>query len=420
MKILWIVNTIFPYPAKKLNINNTNLGGWLNGLANEIVKEKKIKLAIASIYSGSEIKKYDDDNIIYYLIPGAPALKYNKNINQYCRTILDEFKPDILHIHGTEFAHGLSFINVCDEKIKKVVSIQGMTSCYSKVYLAKVPYKEIIKNITFRDIIKRDNIFQQKKKFAKRGIYEKKIINKCDFIIGRTDWDYYNSIAINNSAKYFNLPETVRECFYKNNWNIKNIERNSIYLSQGGYPIKGLHILLKAMEILKSKYQNIKLYISGSNIIKSDSAIEKIKLSGYGKYIKSLIKRYKLQDNVIFTGILNEKQIIERLLKTHVVVVPSVIENESNSLTEAHLLGMPTVATFTGGMTDRIIHKKTGFFYPFSEPAMCAGYISKIFEDDELETKLGQSAREEALERNNQENNRKKIFEIYNNILGEY
>lgn len=418
-KILWIVNTIFPYPAEQLGIEKTAFGGWLNGLEENLKNEDDIQLAIVTTYTGNDIKKFCDKKIIYYLIPGAPVFKYNSKLDKYCKTIVDEFKPDILHIHGTEYAHGMSFINVCNENTKKVISIQGLTSCISKVYLAGMSNKDIIKNITFRDIVKRDNLFQQKNKFIKRGIYEKELINRCNYIIGRTDWDHYNSKAINSNAKYYCLPEIVRKEFYKNEWKINNIERNSIYLSQGSYPIKGLHVLLKAIKIVKNAYPSVKLYISGINIVQNDSIVNKIKLSGYGSYIKSLIKNYKLQDNIVFTGVLSEKQVIEKLLKTHIVIVPSVIENESNSLTEAHLLSMPTIAAFSGGMTDRIIHKETGFLYPFSEPAMCAGYIMEYLSDDELAIKYGKAAKEKALIRNNPENNKETLIKIYNEILGD-
>lgn len=419
MRILWVVNTVFPYPAEQLGIKKTAFGGWLNGLAEILKNEEDIQLAIATTYTGNDIKKFCDEKIIYYLMPGAPVFKYNDNLDKYCKTIVNDFKPDILHIHGTEYAHGLSFINVCNENIKKVISIQGLTSCISNVYLAGMSYKNIIKNITFRDLVKRDNLFQQKNKFKKRGFVEKELINRCNYIIGRTDWDYYNSKAINNNAKYYCLPETIRKEFYKNQWNISDIERNSIYLSQATYPIKGLHILLEAIKIVKTIYPNVKLYVSGINIVQNNSIKDKIKLTGYGSYIRSLVKKYELQDNIIFTGVLSEEDVIKRLLKTHLVIVPSVIENESNSLTEAHLLSMPTIAAFSGGMTDRIIHKETGFLYPFSEPAMCAGYIMEYFRNDELAVKHGKAAKEKALIRNNPENNREILIKIYNEILGD-
>lgn len=82
---------------------------------------------------------------------------------------------------------------------------------------------------------------------------------------------------------------------------------------------------------------------------------------------------------MVFTGILSEEKMIEQYLKSNVFVLPSVIENSSNSLGEAMLLGMPCVATNTGGTMDILEHKKEGFLYPYTEPAMCADYISRYF-----------------------------------------
>ena len=138
MKILWIVNTIFPYPAKQLKIEKCVFGGWLNGLADQLKGQENIELGIATVYNGKKIKKYYDGNITYYLMPGAPAIRYNRRSDKFAQDILNDFKPEILHIHGTEYAHGLSFINVCNDDVKKIVSIQGLVSCIEKVYLASI------------------------------------------------------------------------------------------------------------------------------------------------------------------------------------------------------------------------------------------------------------------------------------------
>lgn len=412
MKILWIVNTIFPYPAEQLKIEKCAFGGWLNGLANQLKEQEDVELGIATVYNGNEIKKYYDGKITYYLIPGAPALKYNRKLNKYCKIILDEFKPEILHIHGTEYAHGLSFINVCSNNVKKIVSIQGLTSYIEKVYLANIPYKEILKNITLRDIIKQDNLFQQKNKFRKRGENEIEIIKRADAILGRTTWDYANTKAINLNEKYYCSNETLRQSFYKYEWNIENVERYTIFCSQAGYPIKGLHFLLETIAILKKQYPMVKLFVAGENILNKG-----FKTSGYARYLSKLINKYGISNNIIFTGILSETKMIERLLKTHVFVLPSAIENSSNSLGEAMLLGMPCVATNTGGTMDILKHEKEGFLYPYTEPAMCAEYISKIFENDDLAVRLGQTARITAIERHDSEKNVKEIIHIYNKVL---
>ena len=268
MKILWIVNTIFPYPAQKLNLNINVFGGWLNGLAEQLKKVPGIELAIASTYNGKEIKEFKDDKIKYYLIPGAPAIKYNKKMEKNWIIINERFKPDLVHIHGTEYAHGLAFKNACP-KVKCVISIQGLVSNCSRIYYGNIPEKDILKNITFRDIIKRDSLFQARKKFEKRGKLEVGLIEKASNIIGRTTWDYSNTKAINPNVKYYKGEETLRSSFYNMEWDINHIERHTLFCSQASYPIKGIHFAIEALKIVKERYPDVKLYIAGNNIFKS-------------------------------------------------------------------------------------------------------------------------------------------------------
>lgn len=412
MKILWIVNTIFPYPANKIKKDKTCYGGWLESLAKQIQKQDEIQLAIATVYNGKEIKEYNDGKTIYYLIPGAPAIKYNKKMEKYWKIINEKFEPNLVHIHGTEYAHGLAFTNAC-QNVKTITSIQGLVSRISKVYLANIPESEIKKNITFRDIIRHDSIINQKKKFEERGINEIKLIKQSDAIIGRTTWDYANTKAIKNNENYYKINEILRDTFYKKEWNVSNIEKYSIFTSQGDYPIKGLHYLLKTIYILKKEYKDVKLYIAGENIINKTTIVNKIEISGYSKYLQNLILRYDIKDNIIFTGALDEEKMAKQYLKSNVFVLPSAIENSSNSLCEAMMLGMPCVASNTGGTMDMLEHKKEGFLYPYTEPAMCAEYIKEIFDNKELAKKLGQKAREKSLERHDKENNVKELINLY-------
>ena len=413
MKILWIVNTIFPYPSQQLGMKKNPFGGWLIGLANKCIQEENIELAIATVYSGSDFKEFKDEKITYYLIPGAPAIKYNKKIEEYWKKVNKEFKPDIVHIHGSEFTHGLGYVNSC-QNTRVILEIQGMVSVYAKVYYANLPISEIIKNITLRDIVRFDTIIQARKKFIKRGNFEIALINKVNNIIGRTTWDYANVKAINPSTKYYKLNETLRKAFYNNIWNYDKIEKHSIFCSQASYPIKGLHYMLDAMYILKQKYPDVKLYIAGNDIIHKKS-----KTSGYGKIILNKIKKYNIENNVIFTGILNENEMVERLLKTNVFALPSSIENSSNSLGEAMLLGMPCVASNSGGTMDILKHKEEGLLYPYTEPAVLAHYIEQLFENKELAEEYGKKARTTALNRHNPETNTKNVIEIYEKILKE-
>ena len=416
MNILWIVNIIFPFPAKQLGVKENNMGGWLNGLANEIKNKKDVEMAIATIYSGKKILEYNDGKIIYYLIPGAPALKYNKKLEEYWKIVNKRFKPDLVHIHGTEYAHGLAFMNA-NPDVRTITSIQGLVSRIADVYTANLSNKEIIKNITFRDFITNNNIFQQKNKFKKRGKNEEKVIENTQAIIGRTFWDYANVKSINNNIKYYKVNEILREEFYtEEQWDIKNIEKHSIYFSQAGYPIKGFHILLDAINILRNYYPDIKVYIGGQNIIKNGTLQKRLTMKGYGKILISRIKKYNLENSIEFVGNLNASQVKKYMLRSNVYVLSSVIENESNSLSEAANLGLPCVVSYVGGVVDRVEHNIDGLIYPVYEPAMLAENINKIFKDKEFAKSIGENARRKYIKINDRQKNVNDLYNAYKEI----
>lgn len=413
MKVLWIVNTMFPYPASKLGLDSTCFGGWLNSMHSKIVENDEVEIAVATTYQGSKFLKYEDEKTKYYLIPDKNPSLYNKNLIKWWRLINKDFSPDIIHIHGTEYPKGLSCINA-DLNKPVVVSIQGLAGNVAKVYYGNIPIPDIIKNISFRDIVKFNTIFDCKKDFINRAKYEKEIIRKSNYVIGRTVWDKSNVLALDSNKKYFHLNECLRNEFYgENKWDINKIEKYSLFCSQSSYPIKGLHILLESINILKNNYPNIKLYISGMNIIDNSSVIARLKRIGYGKYINKLIKKFNLEDNVEFTGMLNAKQVVDRLLKTHIFISPSFIENESNSLTEASMLGVPAIGSYVGGVTERIIHGENGFHYPPTEPAMLAYYIKKIFDNDELSIKFSKNAIHKFTNIIDRNTNYKELYNIY-------
>lgn len=416
MNILWIVNTIFPYPSKKMGYEKNVFGGWLLGLYNGIKKSKDINFAIATTYNGKELLKFNDDKTVYYLLPCKNSIKYDKNLEIYWNKVVEEFKPDLVHIHGTEYAHGLAFQNACPN-IKTIVSIQGILSSCANNYIANIKYEDIFKNITIRDIIKRDNILQQQKKFTKRSQMEKQIIKKSTAIVGRTEWDYANTLSIARKDKYYKCNETLRDSFYDKTWDINKIEKHSIFISQAGYPIKGFHIVLHAINILKKKYSDINVYIAGPNIIDMSTIKNKLKMSGYTKYVISLIKKYNLESNIHFVGILSEEQMVDKLLKSHVFIQASSIENSPNSLGEAMILGMPCVTSNVGGTNTMLKDKEEGFLYPFGDYGLMAYYISEVFENDKLAINIGQKAKQHACNTHNKEKNVLNMLKIYEEII---
>ncbi|MCF8320865.1 MAG: glycosyltransferase family 4 protein [Flavobacterium sp.] len=417
MKVLWIVNTVFPKPSDALGLSKPLSGGWMFGLADKVGKCDGVELAIASVYKGTAVKKITIDEVDYFLLPCKNNIKYDNRIEEYWKQVCEQFKPDIIHIHGTEFAHGLACMRKFPN-LSYIVSIQGLVSVYAKYYLGGMSFLEVLKSITFRDVVRNNNLFQAKNEFKKRGILEKEYLRRTKHVIGRTQWDSVHSRVYNAKVNYHFCNESLRNNFYEaDKWNINDKNDFTIFCSQAIYPLKGLHQVLKAVEILKNDFPKIKLKIAGTNITKRKTIIEKIKISGYGLYLNRLIHKFGIQEMVEFTGKLDENQMIREYQKAHLFICSSSIENSPNSLGEAQLIGVPSIATYVGGIPDMIEEGNTGLMYRFEEYEMLANNIRKIFDDNNLAIKLSEKGIIASDIRHNGDINYKQTIKVYNLIL---
>ena len=199
-----------------------------------------------------------------------------------------------------------------------IISIQGLVSVYAGHFATGVPLKYIY-GFSMTDLKYRSNIFIQKKAFIKRGEYEKYVLSNAVNVIGRTDWDYINGLVINPEIKYFHCNESLRKPFYENKWQIENCKRHTIFLSSSAYSIKGFHMMLEALGMLKKFFPDVHVYVPGKDRLTS-SFSERIRFSGYDNYLLSLIKKYNLEENVTFLGYLGEDEMCKQYLSANVFV----------------------------------------------------------------------------------------------------
>lgn len=419
MKVLWITNILFPEAECGVSRNTEikDSGGWLLGSANEIVKKEGIKLCVATVSPiVRELTKISGEHILYYIIPyGKGNLKYNKKYELYWKRIKDEFGPDIVHIHGTEFSHGLAYVNSCGSN-NVVVSIQGLLSSCYKYYDYGLSAWQIIKNIAIKDLL-RGTIFHFKRSFKQRSFLEKALLNKVPYIIGRTDWDHAHTWSINPGAKYYFCNETLREQFYDNDviWNYDYCKKHSIFIAQAGYPLKGLHQLIKALPLVLKEYPDTQIYVAGKNILDNKGIKAITNYDGYGRIIKELIDKRELNAHFHFLGFLNALQMKEQYLKSNVFISLSSIENSPNSLGEAQILGVPCIASFVGGVSNMIPNESCGILYRFEDIESLAWNICKLFQySSQFDNK---EMIEISSKRHDRSENSSQLFWIYNEIL---
>ena len=441
MKVLWLCNIMLPAIAEDLGVSFSNREGWLSGLYSQFLAETNgNELAICFPYDNREklnaikaraindgaknVFKFKSNQAVCYGFRENLEVpeKYEIELEGQMLEILNDFSPDVIHIFGSEFPHALALTNVCKEKKRILLTIQGICGKIAKAYTGGIP-AEVVSGETFRDIVKSDSIAQQQQKFAIRAKHEQLLFALIKNVTGRTHFDYEAALELNRNLKYFHLNESMRDSFYTGSWNSNKCERYSIFLSQGDYPVKGFHYILETMPRLLVKYPEAHLYVAGNDIIGDNAADmmnilkRKVKISSYGKYLKSLIMNNQLEDKVTMLGPLDEIAMKEQFLKSSVFVCPSNIENSPNALCEAMLLGMPVVAAAVGGIPSLINDGKDGLLY---EPGNIRDLSAAIEITWDMETalELAKGAANRAKKTHNRIINYMRLWEIYREIQG--
>ena len=408
MRILWLCNIVLPELAEIFSFRKQNEGGWLTGAWRELNNINKYNLAICvPVRNPSRMIDGENEGYKFYSFLTI-SQESNTKIEDQCdrfKTIIGDYKPDIIHIWGTEYEHSYAMAKACEElgiSERVVINIQGLITYCAKVYRIGITH-EIYNAIDDQG----KSIADGEKAFRAREKFEKEVFRLSKFCIVRTEWDKACVLSINPQITYFNCGEILRDGFYKSKkWNLERSEKHSIFISQAAYPIKGLHIALEELSLLKNKYDDLKIYVGGEDLSLSNEP--------YAKYINDKIIEYGLKDTVFFLGQITEQEMINYYLRSNVFLSTSLIENSSNSICEAMLLGTPVVASFVGGTPSLIQHEYDGLSYPLEEPNMMRYYIEELFDSEELCNRLSKNEIIKATERINNKNNIiKKLSNIY-------
>lgn len=416
VKLLWLVNVKLPVIDEVQNKQaSVNVGGWLTGLYESLTINNEIsQIMICYPTHDSTEKEFISGKL--HAIPFVYSNEQtSEKIDKYFTDLLHKYEPDIIHIHGSEFSYSLAMSNAaekCNQLDRVVCSIQGMVSVYAHHYYAALP-DSVVRKKTIVERLRGTALEKQKIDYEKRGFDEIALLKKVKHVVGRTSWDRACTWIINPESHYHFCNEILRSSFYDGKWRYDQCRPHTIMLSQGAKPIKGLHIVLDALKIVKEYYPDVKVVVAGNNIL-----AEKNK-SSYARYIEKQISEGGLSDNITFTGNLNEQEMKNNMLKSNVFVLPSSIENSPNSLGEAMLLGLPCIASDVGGVLDMMRHEEEGIVYPFNEFYKLAYEIIRVFRMKTDAEKMGIEAAKHARVTHSATLNAEKMMSIYREIIDE-
>lgn len=336
--------------------------------------------------------------------------KHNKKYNDFNVEVAilypeDIFKEDIEKAGIPVWELGLNFKYDLRGVIKLISFIRR--GKYNVVHVHLFPTNLFIslaslflsKDIKF--IFSEHNVYNRRRSF--------KIFRILDtFIYSR----YYKIICVSKQVQVALikwLPDLQRKSVVISNavpvpdiFNWSSVKKYDVLFVGRLTKAKGIDILLKAIKILKEKYQKeIKAAIVGEGYLEEE--------------LKELVKELEIGEEVEFLGVRRD---IEKLMKsTKVFVLPSRWEGLPLTVLEAMGSGAGIIATKVGSIPEVIEHGKEGILISPEDSETLAGAIAELLKDRELRVKLGINAYKKVKEKYSIEVYTKNILEFYKSLI---
>lgn len=143
---------------------------------------------------------------------------------------------------------------------------------------------------------------------------------------------------------------------------------------------KGLEYLIDAMRKIEEK--SIILHIVGP-----------IEDETYFHCLQNLVRQYKLENKVVFYGMVPQEELWRFYAKSDIFILPSLWEGFGIALLEAMAFGLPIVATRGGAIPDLVNDGENGLLVPPADSIALGSAITRLIKTPLLRERLGQNGR---------------------------
>lgn len=409
LKVLWF--SLSP-GLSAAQLKNSYMGlGWLKALESNI--QDKIELSIAFYHNEDlepfsikstryfPIKRYKKGKVSEMVERITNSLESDRHISRFLN-IINEVKPDVIHVHGTETNYGIIQKHT---EIPVVVSIQSIITVYHHKYFSTINYNHVFKYSRLKEFALFRSFNHVYRRFNKMAHRELDIYNKTKHVIGRTAWDRRVTSVLAPTAFYHHNDEILRDGFYQHQWSAPQNSKTILFTTNGPDIYKGIETLLHCASLLDQNNISYEWWVAG--LIKTEETVA----------IAAKVIRKSISTNIKFLGTISENDLITQLLQANIYVATSHIENSPNSLCEAQILGIPCIATNAGGTGSLMEDNKEGIIIQDGDPFVMAGAIVEMISDYKKAITYGENARKTALKRHDPQKITQDLLNIYNSVI---
>lgn len=190
----------------------------------------------------------------------------------------------------------------------------------------------------------------------------------------------------------------------------QNNERNYVHLLCVGHlaPVKGYHLLIKALSRIKGK--PFKCTIIGGDVYSSVSAHNDYKIR-----LIRMINKYGLEQCVSLPG--PQEDISKVYKNADIFCMPSLKEGFGRAALEAMASSLPVIGFSVGGLSELVVHGKTGILIPAGDVPGMARAIQTLMDSSKLRYQMGKKGRRRAVKSFALENETTGIASVFKEVL---
>ncbi|WP_138207271.1 glycosyltransferase [Haloimpatiens lingqiaonensis] len=286
-----------------------------------------------------------------------------------------ENKFDLIHSH-VALPDGY-----CGMLLSKELSLPHVVTVHGQDFQHTINKSEKLKGKVFKVLDDCNEVIVVSNKL-------KKIVNNTSFI---------------EKVQVINNGVDIAECIVEKNCKYKIPEKIDILSVSNLINTKGIDLNIKAMKELVKTYSDLKYYIVGDGP-------ERINL-------ENLVKEYKLERNIFFTGKLEHEEAMEYMKKCKIFSLPSWKEGFGVVYVEAMLQEKPVIGVKGEGIEDVIDNMKNGILVEPQNLDELVKTMKFLIENNEIAKTLGKEGKKTVIKDFTWDNTADRILKVYNNII---
>jgi glycosyltransferase involved in cell wall biosynthesis len=298
--------------------------------------------------------------ISFHCVADYRLFLYSPSIKKWLDKNLKEF--DIIHLHTFRtyqnamvrtFAmkYGIPYIIQAHGSVLPFFEHTFLKKCFDTAWGYKILHDAVI-------CIASTQI--ESDQYEKMGVLKNKIV----IVPNGIDISQYRDLPLRGQFRSkYQIPENVR-----------------IVLFLGRiHKIKGIDLLVTAFSQLCSEMANVKLVIAGPD-------------GGDLAQIQQQIRELHIEDFVLFTGPLYDKDKLEAYIDADVFVLPSRYDSFGNSLIEAWMCALPVIMTKNCCISSFLKNSDAGIVVDF-DPGQIKEKIYDLLDNEEKREKMGMNGK---------------------------